>query len=54
MIVIACVLIGAISGPLVARARKGNRLDMAQYGGVFAIIGGIVGVLATVIIDRMI
>lgn len=54
MIVIACILIGAVTGTLVARARKGNRLDMAQYGGVFAIIGAIIGVIVTVIIDRMI
>ncbi|MCR9151722.1 MAG: hypothetical protein NXH83_16255 [Rhodobacteraceae bacterium] len=54
MIIIACTLLGALWGGLMARRRKGNRLDIAQYAGSFAIIGAIVGLFATVILDRMI
>lgn len=35
--------VGVIVGLAVARYRGGNRLDLAQYGAVFAIIGFLVG-----------
>jgi hypothetical protein len=54
MIVIVSALIGAITGALTARRRKGNGLDMAQYAAGYAMAFGIVGMIATVIIDRMV
>ena len=54
MIVIACLFIGAVLGVVHARRRGGNRLDIWQYAGVFAIIGAIIGMFVTIGIDRMI
>ena len=54
MIVIVSFLAGALIGTLQARRKKGNMLDMAQYGAVYAIIFAILGLLATIIIERMI
>lgn len=53
MLVIAGLLIGAIGGGLTAKRRNGTGFDIAQYAGVFALIGGILGMFATVIIERM-
>ena len=54
MIVLACLVIGAVLGVVQARRRGGNRLDIWQYAGVFAIIGAIIGLFLTIGIDRMI
>lgn len=54
MIVIAGLIIGAITGGLVAKRREGNRLDIAQYAGGYAIFGAVIGLFITVGIDRMI
>ncbi len=53
MIIIAGILVGAFWGVVTARRRDGSRLDQAQYGAVFAIIGGILGMFGTVAIERM-
>lgn len=53
MIVIASALIGAILGVTTARRRKGSGLDMAQYGAGYAIAFAILGVFATLAIDRL-
>jgi flagellar motor component MotA len=37
-----------------ARKRGGNRLDMAQYAGVWGIIGALLGLIATIAVERMI
>lgn len=47
MIVIASMILGALFGALKAKRRGGNRLDMAQYGGVYMIIFTIIGVFVT-------
>lgn len=54
MIVLAGLLIGALWGAWLARKRKGSRLDMAQYAAGFAIAFAILGLFATLIIDRFI
>ncbi len=54
MIVIAGLIIGAILGSLQARKRGGRRLDMLQYGAVYALIFTIIGMFITIVIDRMI
>ncbi|MEW2911602.1 hypothetical protein [Leisingera sp. JC11] len=53
MIVIIGVLLGGLIGALKARKRGGNTLDMLQYGAVYAIIFGIVGLLATILTHRV-
>jgi hypothetical protein len=52
MIVLASILAGAIIGGLKARKRGGAVLDIAQYAASFAIIFGLVGLLATILISR--
>lgn len=52
MIVIAGALLGAIIGGLTAKRRKGNAADIAQYAVGFAIAFALVGLVATVLIDR--
>jgi uncharacterized membrane protein YeiH len=48
----AGIIIGAITGSLLARQRGGKRLDMLQWGAVCAIMGGLVGLFALVFIER--
>jgi ammonia channel protein AmtB len=43
-------LAGLVLGLIVARRRGGNRLDMAQYAAVFAIIGFLLGTFAMLIV----
>ncbi|WP_420002560.1 hypothetical protein [Arenibacterium sp. LLYu02] len=53
MIVIIALLAGAASGVLTARKRGGNTADMLQYGAVYAIIFGMIGLIATIVTHRM-
>lgn len=53
MIVIAGLLIGAVSGFFIAKSRKGQKFDIAQYAAVFGLMGGVAGLLATLILDRL-
>jgi hypothetical protein len=43
-------LIGLGLGVILARRRGGNRLDMAQYGAVFTIIGFLLGTFAMLMV----
>lgn len=54
MIVILGALGGAIWGAMLARRRGGNRLDMAQYAAGFAIAFGTLGMILTILIDRLV
>lgn len=54
MIVIAAALIGAILGWRRAAKLGGTRRDRAQYAAGFAMAFGVLGLFATVILDRMI
>ncbi len=54
MIAIFGALLGAVSGALRARRRGGNRLDMLQYGAVHALIFALIGLFATILVERMI
>lgn len=54
MIIIAGLLGGATWGAVKARKRGGNRLDMAQYAAVWGIIGALLGLIATIAVERMI
>ena len=53
MIVLAGVVLGGLWGGLTARKRGGNHRDIAQYATVHAIIWGIVGLFATIALERM-
>ncbi len=52
MIVIVTTLAGAVWGGFLARRRGGNRFDIAQYATVFAIIGGLIGLIAAIWLQR--
>lgn len=53
MLVIAGLLLGALWGGLLARRRKGTGFDIAQYAVAFAILFAVLGLFATLVIDRM-
>ena len=53
MIVVAGLVLGAVWGVLTAKKRGGNRLDMAQYGAVWGIIGALLGLFLTIALERM-
>jgi hypothetical protein len=53
MIVIAGILGGAFLGAMIARRRGGRGLDMAQYGAGYAIALGLLGLFATIFIERL-
>jgi len=49
---LAGLLLGAAFGALRAKRRGGKTLDLLQWGAVFALIFGIIGLFAMVFIDR--
>ncbi len=53
MIVIGAVLLGILLGLYSARKRGGNTADLLQYATVYAIAFAIVGVIATIVLHRM-
>ena len=53
MIVLAMALIGAMIGGLTARKRNGSKADIAQYAAGYAIAFGLLGMVATLIIHRV-
>jgi cytochrome c biogenesis protein CcdA len=53
MIWLPAMVIGAVWGALTAKKRGGRRLDMAQYGAVYAIGLGLLAVLVSILIDRL-
>ncbi len=53
MILLGSGILGAVLGISNARKRKGNRLDMAQYGAAYAIAFMILGLFVTIAIDRL-
>ena len=53
MLVLIGLIVGAIIGAMTAKRRGGNRLDLLQYAGVFALIGGVIGLFVTVGVERM-
>lgn len=52
MIIIGAMLLGAVIGGVTAKRRGGNRLDIAQYAVGYAIAFTLVGLLATILVDR--
>ncbi len=53
MIVLAGLLGGGAWGAWLARSRKGNRADMAQYAAGFGIAFGLLGLFATILLDKL-
>jgi hypothetical protein len=53
MIVIAGLLIGAVLGGLTAKRRGGKRLDILQYAAIYGIAFALLGMFATIVIDRL-
>lgn len=49
---LAGIVIGALLGAFKAKSKGGKPADMAQWGAVFAMIFGIIGLFITVIITR--
>ncbi|WP_202909561.1 hypothetical protein [Alkalilacustris brevis] len=53
MIVMAGLIGGALWGAIHAKRRGGNRMDMAQYAAVYGIIFGLLGLAATIAMERL-
>lgn len=54
MIILAFAVLGIFLGITNARKRKGNRLDMAQYAAGYGIAFVLLGILVTIIIERIV
>lgn len=52
MIVLAGLVFGILFGAYTARKRGGNKLDMAQYAAGFAIAFMLIGLFATIFVER--
>ncbi|MDJ0992837.1 MAG: hypothetical protein QNI90_04635 [Dinoroseobacter sp.] len=53
MLVIAGALGGAAWGAWLAKKRGGLKKDIAQYAFAFAIMWSVIGLIATIVIERM-
>ena len=53
MIILALIALGALLGVLLARKRKGTRLDMLHHAGTMAILGAVVGIFVTILLARI-
>ncbi|MGC1496687.1 MAG: apolipoprotein acyltransferase [Sulfitobacter sp.] len=53
MIIIVLGILGALMGGFTARKRRGNHKDIAQYAVGFAMAFMVVGMILTVILDRL-
>ena len=49
---LAGIVIGAVVGAVRAKMRGGKTLDMLQWAAVFAMIFGLIGLFALVLIER--
>ncbi len=52
MIPLSGILIGAIFGALRAKSKGGKGKDMLQWGAVFGIIFGVIGMFILIILQR--
>ena len=53
MLPILTAAAGAVAGAFFARQRGGKGFDIAQYAAVWAVMGGIVGFLAVLVLTRV-
>lgn len=53
MIVLAGLVAGALIGAGIARSRGGKPLDIAHYAAGYGIVFGLIGLFATIFLERM-
>ncbi|WP_299645784.1 hypothetical protein [uncultured Jannaschia sp.] len=53
MLPLITAILGAVLGAFTARRRRGNGFDIAQWATVWAIIGGLLGFLALLVLVRL-
>lgn len=53
MIVIGGLVFGSLFGAVLAKRRGGRPADMAQYAAGLAILFGLIGLFATIILERV-
>lgn len=53
MLVLVGIALGAIMGPLRARKLGGRPMDALHYGAIYALIGALIGIFATIIVHRL-
>lgn len=53
MLPILTAVLGAVAGVLFVRRKGGNAFDMAQYAAVWAIFGGLLGLIALILLTRL-
>ncbi|WP_372885229.1 hypothetical protein [Shimia sp.] len=53
MFVLAGAILGALTGALMARRRRGAALDILQYAVVYAMVFALVGLFATLALHRL-
>ena len=51
--ILAGIIAGAVIGAWRAKQRRGTRLDMAQWGAVYAILFGLAGLILTIVLGRL-
>jgi cytochrome c biogenesis protein CcdA len=54
MLVIGGAMLGAVVGAYTAKKRGGKALDMAQYGAGYGIAFALLGLVATIGLDRFV
>lgn len=53
MIILLGAVLGALTGAMLARRRRGKVADVLQYGFVYALIFALLGLFVTLMIHRM-
>jgi hypothetical protein len=53
MLPLITAILGAVLGALHVRRRNGTGFDVAQYAAVWAIIGGLLGLIAAIVLARL-
>ncbi|SIN97723.1 hypothetical protein [Vannielia litorea] len=53
MIVLAALVLGALAGFAHASRRKGNALDKLQYMAVYALLFALIGLFATIGLEKV-
>jgi hypothetical protein len=51
-VIVVGILLGAAYGALLARRREGSNLDMLHYGGIYAILFGVLAVFLQIGLGR--
>lgn len=52
MIIIIGAILGAVTGALIAKRRKGNTADILQYAVVYCLVFTLVALFITIILSR--